>query len=125
LHTGQVERSLPEIPFYGYGQTAVAVEVAVPFAVFRVGKAVIGPLMDLAVPVLVLGVAGHVRGEEGGDDGFIVGPPELHVVPVFLDGAVLQIDEVHETAVFRIPSTSPHPIEDGAAGFDEGAVATA
>lgn len=120
--TGVVEEGFPEGAFEGVGGGAVAVEVAEPFAVGGVGEVVEGPVAELVVPVEVFFVAGLVVGHEGGDEGFVVRPPEFHVVPVFLDGFLIEVAEVVEAAVFGVPAAVPHPVEHVAADLAEGGV---
>ncbi len=63
----------------------------------------------------VLGVAGEMIGEQRGDNGLVVRPPEFHVVPILLHGQPLHIAEVEEPAILRVPAPRPHPLEDGLA----------
>ena len=72
--------------------------------------------MHLPVHLGVLGVAGVDMGEQGRDDRLVVGPPELHEVPVFLDGLALEVREVEQAAVLAVPPALPHPVEHAQRG---------
>lgn len=74
LHARQVKRTFPEVALQRHGDAAVAVKVAEPFAELRVGKMPVGPIVDLAVHLLVFRVAGQLMGQQRGDDRFVVRP---------------------------------------------------
>ena len=50
-HARNVERALEEIALRGLRHGAIAVEIAIPLAVFLVGHALICPLAHLFVPI--------------------------------------------------------------------------
>ena len=54
LHAGKVERAFPEVALERNGDAAVAVEIAVPLAVFGVGKMGVGPAVNLPMPISIL-----------------------------------------------------------------------
>ena len=90
-------------------------EVAVIFAVFGVGEVGVEVVVGETMPFEVFFVLGEVASEKGGDDDFGLGPPEFHVVPVFLYRFSFHVDEVEDAAVLFVPAVVPHPVEDGAA----------
>lgn len=51
------------------------------------------PIMHLRVHPGVAGLAGEFPCQEGGDDRLAVRPPELHIVPVFLDRLAADVGE--------------------------------
>lgn len=117
-----VEEAFPEVALEGGGGGAVAVEVAEPFAVVGIGEVSEAPVVELLVPAGVFGVVGELVGEEGGDECFVVGPPEFHIVPVFLDGFVVDVAEVEQAAELGIPAALPHPVEHLATEPDEAGI---
>lgn len=90
-------------------------QIAEPLAVVRIGEVLVAPSVNGVVPGSIVGLASQEVGEECGDDGFIVGPPELHVVPIFLAGSVMEIAKIEQAAELLIPATFPHPVEHLAA----------
>ena len=58
-------------------------------------------------------------GERHGDERFIMRPPELHVVPVFLNGFVVHVRVVQHAAVFLVPAAGECPVDHVAAHLDE------
>src|SRR5512133_706927 len=50
-------------------------------------------------------------------------PPKLHVVPIFLHRQVAEIPKIKQSPLFGIPSTLPHPVQNGASQADQFAVA--
>jgi hypothetical protein len=77
------------------------------------------------VPGGVFLVAGELVGEERGDLGLVVRPPEFHLGPVFLDGPAVQVGEVEQAAEFPVPTARPHAIEDAEAEAQQARVAAA
>lgn len=98
-------------------------EIAEPFSVFAIREVLVGPVVDLTVPVRVLFVSGQCIGKQSRDDRFVLRPPEFHIVPILLNGQTVDIDEVPHAAVLTVPTTFPHPIEHLAAGVDQNIVA--
>ena len=71
-----------------------------------------------AVILVFFAVAGEVIGQQRGDDGFILWPPELHVLPVLLDGQAPHVAEIEDATVLRIPAALPHPVQHPATEID-------
>jgi hypothetical protein len=67
--------------------------------------------MSKLLPARAFQVAGHLEGKQGGDDRLVVWPPELHILPVLLQGLAVQIPEVEEAAELLVPAAPPHPVE--------------
>src|SRR3954463_13512128 len=78
-HARQVKWALPHRSFHWRRDASVAVQIAVPFAMFRVGEMAETPVVEEPVPVRVALLAGQRPGKPGGDDRFAVRPPEFHV----------------------------------------------
>ncbi len=114
-----MEETLPEVALGGRRAATVAVKVAVPFALFWVREMAVAPIVNLLMPAGVFFVAGQFVGHQRGDDGLVVRPPELHVVPVFLNWFVEQVSEVEQAATFFVPAACPHPVEHVAAESDQ------
>ena len=72
----------------------------------------VGPIAGHPVHEDVLLVPRGQVGVEGGNDGFALGPPELHVLRVVLHGQVATVAEVDEAAVGFVPTPIPRPVED-------------
>ena len=106
-----MEGAFVHISFEGGGDPAVLVEVAVPLPASSVGEVVHRIGVDVVEHPLVLLLPGHLPGVEGGDDGLGLGPPELHVVPVFIARLVQHIPEVDDAAMLGVPAPLPHPIK--------------
>ena len=85
MHAGEMKGAFPKVAFEGRAPTAVPVEIAKPFAVLGIGKMLVSPIMNLPVHMPVLFITGQKISHEGGDDGFVLGPPKFHVMPIFLD----------------------------------------
>ena len=117
-HAREVEWAFEQIPFRALSDGSVAVEVAKPFAVFWIGKVGKAPIVDGFQHARVTVEAGQFPREERGDDGFAVGPPELHILPVFLDRQTAQVGEVEQAAVFFVPTAFPHHVEDAASDLN-------
>jgi hypothetical protein len=77
-----------------------------------VGKMVEAPSADLIEPGLITRFARNPASDIGGDDRFAVRPPKLHIVPILLHWLVVHISKVKQSSVLRIPTASPHRIED-------------
>ena len=75
--------------------------------------------MNLTVPFGIPGIPCQLECEKRRDDRFVVRPPEFHVVPVFLDGQVLEVAEIKNPAMLPVPTPFPHPVEDGETQLDE------
>ena len=58
LHAGKVERAFPEVALERNGDAAVAVEIAVPLAVFGVGKMGVSPVVNQRVPAGIFFLTG-------------------------------------------------------------------
>ena len=67
---------------------------------------------------------GKLVGEQGSDDGFVVRPPEFHVMQVFLYRQAAQIPEVEQPAEFFVPATDPLPVGDCAPKPDQSTITT-
>ena len=67
--------------------------------------------MNEAMPFRITIFPGHPVGQQGRYDGLTVRPPELHVMPVFLDRITMDINKVEQPAVLLIPSPLLHVIE--------------
>ena len=89
-----MEGPLPHITLELRGRFTSAIKVAVPLAVFAVREVGVRPVMDLTVHFGILRIAGVYMGKESRDNGLVVGPPELHKMPVFLDGFVVEVGKV-------------------------------
>lgn len=106
-----MEEAFPKVPLERHGHAAIAMQIAVPFAVLRVGKVFETPVVHLLVPRGVFQVAGELIREQRGNESFIVRPPELHVMPVLLHGLVVDVSEIQNAAKLRVPTPRPHPVE--------------
>ena len=89
-------------------------EVSKPFAVLRIGKMGVGPVMDLFVHILVATVMGNEMSQERCENCLVMWPPELHVVPILLR-QVYRID--HESKKFR-HFQSPNRVPTSNRAFD-------
>ena len=87
-------------------------QVAVPFAELGVGKVAEAPLMNLLVPAQIFVVARERPGQQRGNNGFAVRPPEFHVVPILLDWQPAQVAKIEDAALLFIPAALPHPVEN-------------
>lgn len=79
-----MKETLPVVPFQSVRKTTIAMQVSVPFAVLLIGEMLKAPLVNLLMPIGIKGIASQTPSHQCGDDRFIVWPPELHIVPVFL-----------------------------------------
>src|SRR5687768_8454388 len=113
-----VEEALPHVAFEGRGGRSVAVEVAEPFAVFRVCEVLEGPCTQLLVPFEVTGLAREPPRHHCCDECLVMRPPEFHFVPVFLHRPVKDIAKVKDPSLLRVPAAPPHPLKHAAAKLD-------
>jgi hypothetical protein len=90
-----------------------------------VGENAVRPVVHQGVPGGVFRVAGELEGEQRGDLGLVVRPPEFHLGPVFLHGPAVQIGEVEQAAVLPIPAARPHAVEDAESELEQARVAAA
>jgi len=119
LHAGEVEGAFPKVALEGRTTAPVPVKVAKPFAMLGIGKMFVGPIMDFPVHMPVLFITGQKIGHEGGDDGFVVGPPKFHVMPVLLYGQAFGIHKIKDSPVFFVPSALPAVVQHLETGFHE------
>ncbi len=96
----------------GHGGLAVTAEIAVPLAVSVVGKIGLTVVQHLTEPVEVHFLAAVAVHHEGGDEGFGVGPPKLHVVLVGLGGESFAVDEVENSTVLVVPAVDDGHVEN-------------
>ena len=94
------------------GNRAVAVQVAVPLAVFLVMKMLKRIGVDFFKPVPVFLVSGQAVGHQGGDQDLVMHPPQLHIPFQLLAGAVVQVHKVEAAAEFFIPAAFQRPVDD-------------
>ena len=83
---GMVEEGFPEASLEGVGPGTVLIQIAEPVAVLRVLEVGESPVAHHVVADGIAFFPCELVGERHGDERFIMRPPELHVVPVFLDG---------------------------------------
>ena len=84
-------------------------KIAKPFTVEFIEEVVARPIMNARMPFSKQRVLGMFIGKQGSDDGFVVGPPKLHVMPIFLDRFSFDIDEIEQPTMFWIPTSFEHP----------------
>ncbi len=94
-------------------------QVAEPFPVFRVGESGAGPVEDVTVSFQESLLSGQSPCQQCGDEGLVVWPPELHVVPVFLDRFSEHIAKVEQASELRIPASQPHTVQHPAAQLNQ------
>ena len=73
-----MKRPFPQIALQPGGQAAIAVQVAIPFSVLRVGKMGETPVMHLLVQCRIFFEAGQLPRQLGGDEGLAMRPPKLN-----------------------------------------------
>ena len=95
----------------GLCRQAVPAEVAVPLAEFRVSEVGLAVVHGPVEPVQIFLLPGVPVEHKGGDQDFVVGPPELHIVLIGLRGLAQAVDEVEQAAVFLIPAGVDGPVE--------------
>ena len=86
LHPRVMKETLPKISLSSCRRLPVAVQVAIPLAMLRVGKVLVAPIVNELMPASVFEIACQRVGHEGRDDCLIVRPPEFHVLPILLNG---------------------------------------
>ena len=64
----------------------------------------IGPVVGLLMPLEERLVTGQLPGEQRADDGLVVRPPELHVMPVVGARQAFDVLKVEHAAVGLIPT---------------------
>ena len=106
-----MKEALPEIPLQRDGEPAIPVQISKPLAMHAIVKMTEGPVEHITVPVEISGFAGQSPCEQGRNECLIVRPPEFHIVPVFLDGTVVDIPEIQQASEFRIPAATPHAVQ--------------
>ena len=111
-HTRNVERPLEEIALRRLRNRSIAVEIAVPLAVFLVWHALICPFAHLFVPIQPLIVLCEVPGILRRDKRLALRPPELHVLLVALRREVFAVAEAYYAAVLLVPAPRERPVED-------------
>ena len=72
-----MKRALPQISLEPGIDTAISIQIAKPFAEFRIGKMFLRPIMHLGMPIDIFLFARNLRSQQGCDCGFVVGPPQL------------------------------------------------
>ena len=80
-----MEKAFPQVALGRRGWLTSAVQITEPFAVNRIGEVLVAPIVDLLMPTRVFFFARQFVGHECCDDCFIVRPPKLHILPVFLN----------------------------------------
>ena len=93
------------------GGLAVTAQVAVPLAVL-VGEDLLAVVEDLVEDVQVLLILRIAVDHHGGDQGLVVGPPELHIMLVSLGRIAQAVHEVQDTAVLAVPALLKGHVED-------------
>lgn len=83
----------------GHGRKPVPAEIAIPFTVFRVGK-MLPAIVKTGKEPFQIALVKH----QGGDQNFIMRPPQLHIMLICLRWLTAGINKVQETAVFLIPA---------------------
>ena len=78
----------------GHGGKPVAAQIAVPFAVGRIGEMLLAVIERFEEPVEIPLVSGVAVEHHGGNKDFVVRPPELHIVLIRLGRQPLGVDEV-------------------------------
>ena len=112
----QVEEALPAVGLGGPDGLAVAVQVAVPLAVFRIGEMGEGVLVDLLVPLPEVLPAGERPAQQQGVERFAVRPPELQVGPQLVRRRPVDVGDVLQSAVLPIPAMlqrGQHDVDGG------------
>lgn len=99
-------------------------QVTEPFTMFGVGEMLVRPIMNHCVPGGILGIARELIRQQRRDDGFVLRPPEFHVVPILLAGQSIDIHKRKHATMHAIPSTQQHPIEHLTSGLNQGLIAT-
>ena len=103
----------------GHGRKPVAAQIAVPFAVDRIGEVLLAVIERLEEPVEILLVSGVAVEHHGGNEDFVMRPPELHIVLIRFRRQTLGVDKVQKSAVFLVPTGVDGVVEDGLRLFDE------
>ena len=111
-HARDMERTLEEIALRRLCDRAIAVEIAVPLAVFLVGHALICPFTHLFVPIQPLIVLCEVPGVLRRYKSLALRPPELHVLLVALRREVFAVAEADDAAILLVPSPRERPVEN-------------
>ena len=114
-----MEGAFEEVALRRLGDGAVAMEVAVPFAVLLVREDAVGVVECLLVHLQVLVIARGLVGVQTRQDGLALGPPELHVLGIVLRRETLAVTEVDHAAVLLVPAPFPGPVNDGRAHLHE------
>ena len=110
---GHVEGALEGAALAGrHGGLAVPAEIAVPLAVLIVGKVGLAVVQHLEEPVQILLLAAVPVHHQAGDQGLVVGPPQLHVMLVSFGGEALAVDEVQDSAVLVVPAVGDGHVKD-------------
>src|SRR5690242_19931551 len=94
-------------------------EITKPFTIFLVMKLSVCISVNLLMPFFIFLIPGNDVGQKRGNDGFILRPPEFHVLPVFLNGFIKYITEIQDSAMFLIPTSFPHIIKHFATQFNK------
>lgn len=103
----------------GHGGKPVAAQIAVPFAVGRIGEMLLAVIERLEEPVEILLVSSVAVEHHGGNENFVMRPPELHIVLIRLGRQTLGVDKVQKSAVFLVPTGVDGVVEDGLRLFDQ------
>ena len=90
----------------------VAMEIAVPFAVFLVGKMTESIVMGSFKPFEILFVTGNLICEKCGNEYFVVHPPQLPIARELFGLAAGTVCEINETTKLLIPASLKRPIKN-------------
>src|SRR6188768_1500638 len=96
-----------KISFGALGYFAITVQITEPFAVLFVRKMFIRIIMHHFMPCSILFISCCQVCKQCGNNRFIMGPPELHILPVFLYRLVINITKIPDASIFLIPSPLP------------------
>ena len=86
--------AFPECAFGRLADGTVAVQIAIPFSMFRVAEMAERPVVHGPVPLGIFRFTGQIKCQKCGNDGFIMRPPEFHIVPVFLHRLIQNVSEI-------------------------------
>ncbi len=97
---------LEYVAFCALENRPIAMLVSGPLAMDWVGEMIKVLVMGKGVQSWVLGCAREFPRRQCGNDRFAVRPPKFHIVPVLLDGKVMQVPGVEKTANFAVQPRS-------------------
>ena len=106
-HARNMERTFEKVALGRLCHCAVAMQIAIPLAVFGIGEVGVCPLADALMAIQILLVACAEVGIERCDNGLALRSPELHVLRKVLHREVLTVTEVDDSTVLFVPTPVP------------------